>query len=101
MAVKQLQRFMYTMNNRGVSKRFELFSLLLGLEKKDVETYTPLTASYFLHLLYETCNVLIKRPKNYSYTVEEGCEHIKDILADGVSSKTFLSRNSATVHLNW
>ena len=70
--------------------------MLLGLEKKDVEVYTPLAASYFLHLLYETCNVMVKRPVEYVFTVEEGCEHIKELLADGVSKKTFLSRKSAS-----
>ena len=97
MAVKQLQLVCAcTTHNRATNKRFELFSMLLGLEKKDVEVYTPLAASYFLHLLYETCNVMVKRPVEYVFTVEEGCEHIKELLADGVSKKTFLSRKSAS-----
>ena len=55
-AVKRLELVVScAQQNRKTNARMDTFAMLIGLEKTDVECYTPLAGTYYLNVLTEAC----------------------------------------------
>ena len=96
LAVKRLELVVScAQQNRKTNARMDTFAMLIGLEKSDVECYTPLAGTYYLNVLTEACSVLTKTDPKASYKMEHGeLEYIKHCLGDG-SKTRMLNRNQA------
>lgn len=113
LALKKLDILIQSLRqHRQYSKRFDTLATLLGLDEPDVKAYTPLASAFYLHALYITVTVFFHEKyanataasdsssiyhnnSQRKIKIEHLKKDIKNILSDGVQTKTYLSRSNA------
>ena len=117
LALKKLDMLIQSLrHHRQNSKRFDTIAILLGLDAPDVKHYTPLACGFYLHALYIAIRAIF--PEKYKNAtvdnrtapttpsnnndnrrprlvdLESLKQDIKNVLSDGVQTKTYLSRDN-------